>query len=196
MYRNNRSIHRQRGFNLIEVMVSVMVMSFGLLGMAGTQITAKRMGHEAVQRTTASNLALEIVERMRANPQALVNYASTGLGGGTITAEPSPDCSDNGSDICTAAQLAAHDLWEMEQAIDGASAVREVSGSDVSVGGLIEPTACVTVASGAVTVAVAWKGYQALSNPTSHACGAGAGKYGTGDNQRQVLVVSTFVTDV
>jgi type IV pilus assembly protein PilV len=195
MNRNNFTIRRQRGFNLIEVMVSVLVMSLGIVGMAGTQITAKRVGHEAVQRTTASNLALDILERIRANPQVLSNYASSGLGGSTISTEPSPNCSDSGSEKCTAAQLAAHDLWEWEQAIDGASAVRDVGGSDVFVGGLIQPTACITVGGGTVTVAVAWKGYQILSNPTSHACGSGAGKYGSGDDQRQVLVMNTFVTD-
>ena len=185
------NMNRQRGFNLVEVMVSVLIMTVG--GLAGTQITAKRVGHEAVQRTTASNLALEILERIRANPQALSGYATTALGGGSITATPTPDCS---STTCTPTELAAYDLWEWEQALDGATALRDVDGDDVAVGGLITPTACVSVVAASVTVAVAWKGYQVLSNPTSDNCGSGAGKYGTDDNQRQVLVINSFVTDV
>jgi len=185
----------QRGFSLIEVMVSAMVISVSVLGMAGMQITAKRAGHDAVQRTTATSLTLDLIERMRSNPEALDSYITTGLGGGTITAEPTPNCSDDSTNACTAAQLAAHDLWEWEQAIDGVTETRVVAGSPVSVGGLFDPTGCVAVTGGSVTISVAWEGYQALSNPSGDACGAGLGKYGDADAKRQVLSMKTFITE-
>ena len=185
----------QRGFSLIEVMVSTLVISVSVLGMTGMQITAKRAGLEAIQRTSATSLAMDLIERMRSNPEALSSYVTTGLGGGTITVEPSPDCSYDSTNTCTIAELAAHDLWEWEQAIDGAAETRMVEGSPVSVGGLFDPTACVSVNGGAVTVSMAWEGYQSQSNPAFDSCGSGLGKYGTDDAKRQVVSMTTFITE-
>ena len=187
--------HFQRGFSLIEVMVSTLVISVSVLGMTGMQITAKRAGLEAIQRTSATSLATDLLERMRSNPEALSSYVTTGLGGGSITVEPSPDCSYDSANTCTIEELAAHDLWEWEQAIDGAAETRLVEGDPVSVGGLFDPTACVSVTGGAVTVSMAWEGYQSQSNPSFDACGSGLGKYGTDDAKRQVVSMTTFITE-
>jgi type IV pilus assembly protein PilV len=185
----------QRGFSLIEVLVSTLVVSVSVLGMASVQVTAKRVGHEAVQRTSATSLTMDLIERMRSNPQALSSYVTTGIGGGSITVEPTPDCSDDGTNGCTFAELAAHDLWEWEQAIDGISETRLVGGDPVSVGGLLNPTACVAANGGEVAVSLAWEGYQSISNPTSDTCGSGLDKYGTEDSKRQVLSMITFITE-
>jgi type IV pilus assembly protein PilV len=186
---------QQRGFSLIEVMVSVLITSVSLLGMAGVQVTSKRASHEAIQRTTATTMAMDILERMRSNPQGLAAYSSAALGGGTITAEPTPTCSNDTTDVCNSLQLAAHDLWEWEQAIDGAAETRLVDEVEVATGGLVKPTGCIAVAGGMVTVTMAWEGYEALSSPGGNLCGVGLGKYGTEDDKRQVIVVSTFIAD-
>jgi type IV pilus assembly protein PilV len=195
MKQTNYRNRSQRGFSLIEVMVSTLVVSVSVLGMTGMQLNAKRAGFEAIQRTAATSLAMDLIERMRANPEALSSYVTTGLGGGTITAEPTPDCSYDSNNNCTIAQLAAHDLWEWERAIDGATETRLVEGDVISVGGLFDPTACVSVVGGAVTVSMAWEGYQSLSNPAFDTCGAGLGKYGTDDAKRQVVSMTTYITD-
>lgn len=185
----------QRGFGLIEVLVSTLVISVSVLGVAGMQISAKRAGFEAVQRTTATSLAMDIIERMRANPKTLSNYATTGIGAGSISAEPSPDCSYDITANCTVSQLALHDLWEWEQAIDGATETHLVDATMVFVGGLFDPTGCIVVNGGEVTVSVAWEGYQSLSDPALDACGSGLGKYGDNDAKRQVVSMSTFITE-
>lgn len=185
----------QSGFSLIEILVSMLVISLGVLGMAGMQITAKRAGFEAVQRTSATSLATDLIERMRSNPEALTSYVTTGIGGGSIVSEPTPDCSDDGTNGCSATELATHDLWEWEQAIDGATETRVVEGDTLAVGGLSDPTACVEVDGGAVTISIVWKGYQSLSNPSSNACGSGLGKYGEEDAKRQLLSMNTFITE-
>jgi len=185
----------QRGFSLIEVLVYTLIVSVSVLGMAGMQISAKRAGHEAVQRTTATSLAIDLIERMRANPEALSSYVTTTIGGGSITAEPTPDCSYDAGNNCTPVERAEHDLWEWEQAIDGATETRLVDGDTIAVGGLLDATACVAVNGGSTTISVAWEGYQSLSNPTSDSCGAGLGKYGTDDAKRQVLTMTTFITE-
>ncbi|MEP5766484.1 MAG: type IV pilus modification protein PilV [Halieaceae bacterium] len=186
---------KQSGFSLVEVMVSVLVTSVSVLGVAGMQVTSKRAGYEAIQRTTATAMTTDMLERMRSNPHALDNYIAAQLGGGTITAEPVPRCTNNTTDACTDVQLASRDLWEWEQALDGNDETREVSGSDVATGGLLNPTGCIAVSGGEVTVTVAWQGQEALSNPGGNTCGAGLSRYGSADEQRQLLSVSTFITD-
>ena len=190
-----RANQNQRGFSLIEVMVSTMIISVSVLGMAGMQITAKRAGHEAVQRTSATALSTDLIERMRANPTALGDYVTSGLGGSSITAEPTPDCSNDTTNACSPAQKAAHDLWEWEQALDGAAETRDESGTEIFVGGLLNPTACVSESSGELTISIAWEGYQSISSPGLSGCGTGLGKYGVDDAKRQLLSITTFITE-
>ena len=60
---DKRTVHRSsQGVSLIEVAVSLLILSIGAIGMAGLQISAKRAGFEAVQRTQATALAVEIME--------------------------------------------------------------------------------------------------------------------------------------
>ncbi len=173
-------------------MVAVSLVSVSALGLASLQVAAKRAGHEALQRTTAANLAMDIMARMRANPQALQRYARGSLGGGSLGSEPQPDCGKRATS-CTPLQLAAHDLWQWEQALDGAAETRVAVGRRVQVGGLLAPTACIRVAAGAVTVAIAWAAFRELSDPQAHRCGVGSGRYGPADARRQLLLLHSFV---
>ncbi len=54
MKKTRYKIRSQRGFSLIEVVVSTLVISVSVLGMTGMQITAKRAALEAIQRTSAT----------------------------------------------------------------------------------------------------------------------------------------------
>ncbi|KFX71634.1 pilus assembly protein PilV [Pseudomonas taeanensis MS-3] len=55
------------GFSLIEVLVSFLVLSIGVLGMAGLQLNALKFNQTAAVRSQATFLAYDIAERMRAN---------------------------------------------------------------------------------------------------------------------------------
>lgn len=183
---------QQLGVGLIEVLIAMLIFALGVLGMASMQVNAKRVGYDAMQRSIATSLTRDIVERMRSNPSvdALnVFGAVNNLGGGTVASEPNPDCS---TAICSPTQLAAHDIWEWEQALDGAAE----SLNGVNAGGLVSPKACISYAGGLVTVAIAWKGSNEQVNPTNSTCGEGLGLYGTGEAERQVIVVSTFIQQV
>lgn len=57
----------QRGATLIEVLVTLLVLSVGLLGMAGLQALSMQSNHSAYYRSQATFLAYDISERMRAN---------------------------------------------------------------------------------------------------------------------------------
>jgi type IV pilus assembly protein PilV len=59
-----RSLARARGFTLIEVLVSLLVFSVGILGMAGFQAMSTRNSVEASERTRAALMANELVAAM------------------------------------------------------------------------------------------------------------------------------------
>lgn len=63
--RNTRA--SMRGFTLLEVLVAVLVLSIGLLGLAGLMASSLKNAHSAYQRTQATWLAYDMLDRMRAN---------------------------------------------------------------------------------------------------------------------------------
>lgn len=65
------SIRRQRGFNLLEVLVAIFVLAFGLLGLAALQMQTLRSNHSAMLRTQATFLAIDVTERIRAQGTAV-----------------------------------------------------------------------------------------------------------------------------
>ena len=58
---------QQRGTTLIETLVALLVLSIGLLGIAGLQLTSLQNNRGAHLRTQASVLAYDVADRMRAN---------------------------------------------------------------------------------------------------------------------------------
>lgn len=58
---------QQKGFSLIEVLVTMVIISFGLLGIAGVIVNALKNNNSSYARTQASVLANDIIDRMRAN---------------------------------------------------------------------------------------------------------------------------------
>lgn len=66
---------RQRGMSLIEVMIALLLLSFGLMGMLGLKMVGlKHTGH-ANARTAAAIHASDILDRMRANPARAMSVA-------------------------------------------------------------------------------------------------------------------------
>lgn len=62
------SAHRTaRGFSLIEVLIALLVLAFGLLGFALLQTMNLRFTQSANYRTQATNLAYDLLDQMRAN---------------------------------------------------------------------------------------------------------------------------------
>lgn len=57
----------QQGFSLMEVLVSIVVLSFGLLGMVGMQAAALQSNREARLQSQAAGFARELAEMMRGN---------------------------------------------------------------------------------------------------------------------------------
>lgn len=185
--------NRHRGFSLIELLVTIIVFSVGLLAVVGLQTVSKSANFESMQRTTASHIAYGLLEDMRTNGNGIGVYlASPDLGGGMIAAEPVPNCAAIGA-VCDAAQKALHDLWFWENIVDGALEM----GAQGASGGLVEPTLCIDGpvggGPGIYTVTVVWRGGVALNSAIANACGTGIGKYGGANEFRRIVQVPTFI---
>ena len=192
MFLTRHSTERQRGFTLIEVLIALFVFAIGILTVAGLQIISKKSNYEAIQRTTATLIARDLVQRMRANdPEAWSNYLQEDLGNGTLGAPK--DCL-GAAVTCDRNDLANYDLYAFEQALDGVS--------EQNTGGLVNPSACIRGPAGGgdgtYSVIIAWRGVTELSNPTiddgvGGLGSCGAGDYGTNDAYRRVVVFTTYL---
>jgi type IV pilus assembly protein PilV len=94
------TLPRPAGFTLIEVLVSVLVLSIGLLGLASLQATSLRFNNDSSVQTQAAYLASDMADRMRANVSQAANYP--GASAAANTACYSGGCSPSamtGNDI-------------------------------------------------------------------------------------------------
>lgn len=184
---------RQIGFSLIEILVTILIMSIALLSSATLQMLSKRGNVDAAQRTTAAHLAGDLFSRMRANRAALANYIPAGTIGTGSVAVPAANCL-NPAVVCTALQMAAFDMWQWEQHLDGQ--MEQVGGNGT--GGLNLATACITGPAGGISgdyrIVIAWRGMVETSNPVIDGCGVGVQDYGTDNRYRRILVMQSFVS--
>lgn len=99
---------RQAGFTLVEVLIAMIVMSVGMLGIAGLYLHSIQAGRTSVFRHQAITLAGDIADRIRANPSAGVNYQAIGQDHGCV----------NGGVDCTPTEMAQNDidLWDAQVA--------------------------------------------------------------------------------
>ncbi|WP_019140511.1 type IV pilus modification protein PilV [Noviherbaspirillum massiliense] len=114
---------RENGISLLEVLVSIFVLSFGVIGAVGMQLTAMRTAQESAFHTAALQLATEMAEKMRANTEQMklgdeenpfiaVDYAPTG------EAEPGVPGKLCYSTHCDSAELADFDIYEWKKRIN------------------------------------------------------------------------------
>ncbi|NOZ52569.1 MAG: type IV pilus modification protein PilV [Gammaproteobacteria bacterium] len=103
------------GFTLIEVMVSVLVISVGLLGMAGLQTTGIQQSHKSYLKTQASLLAFDMADRMRANLVGVTAGHYDAVNSIDALVETIPDCINAGTP-CSAADTASHDAYQWSNA--------------------------------------------------------------------------------
>jgi len=111
-------LKKQCGFTLLEVLISMMILSIGLLGLGGLQIASLKGTGNAHSRNVANMLALELADRMRANPN--------GVEGGFY--DDAVDCNAGitvcrTNTFCTAQQVAIFDLQEIDCGTGGAGGI-------------------------------------------------------------------------
>ncbi|MHB9119600.1 MAG: type IV pilus modification protein PilV [Burkholderiales bacterium] len=96
----------ESGFTLLEVLISLLILSFGLLGLAGLQAHGLRNNHSAYLRSQASLLAYDMSDRMRANAAGRSSYNNIS----SATAYTDPGCITSASG-CTPIQVAQYDAY-------------------------------------------------------------------------------------
>jgi type IV pilus assembly protein PilV len=104
---------------MIEVLASILIVSIGLIGLAGLQIIGLRNAQGATQRTIAAQLAYDITDRMRANMLAVgtgdYNYPTYSAGAGGTAGTNTASCFASAG--CTTTQMAQQDVFEWNNQI-------------------------------------------------------------------------------
>lgn len=106
-------ISRSRGATLIEILITVLIMAFGLIGLVGLQTQSLKHTADTSQQSQATWMAHEIAERMRANTSALSDYELTNFATSSCATSPTKSCQVSSSDTCTSQEVAEYDIWEV-----------------------------------------------------------------------------------
>lgn len=122
------------GFTLIEVLIALVILSVGMLGIAGLYVHSMQAGRTSILRHNAVTLAGDIADRIRANPRAGPAYALAGADN---------NCVDGGVN-CTLGQMAAHDIFLWDQ--QAANTMPNGTVNIVFNNGVVPPTYQITVA--------------------------------------------------
>jgi type IV pilus assembly protein PilV len=182
----------ESGMGMLEYLLALLIFSTGMMGLMSAQLVAKKVAYEASQRSTATALGRDIVERMRTNSGQLEAYRAMAVGD-TTQLLPLPDADCNIS-TCSALQLAIFDLWQWESNLLGISGQRNGGSS----GGLVSPRACISSDGGEVSVTISWLVSSVVQQPIPSTCsaeGAGATPSESNDDtlQRRQLMISTYI---
>jgi type IV pilus assembly protein PilV len=183
----------EKGFSLIEVLVSLVILVVGLIGIFNLHIISKRSSFESFQQTQASYYVNDIINRMRLNSNQLISYNGTYNGS---LSRPGTSCdvaAGAAAVICTNVETRLWDLYIWEQLFGGAA--EKLDNRDV--GGLDTPTACIqSKANGQVIVVMTWRSIRHLSDGTANATGENAGFIkgcGTSGDRRRAYSINTVI---
>lgn len=193
---------------MLEVLVTIVILAFGMLGLAGMQSKIFTAEMESYQRAQAVVLMNDMVERINANRYVAANYIPTTTLGCSLGAAADPQCHGETTYGTATAQTGdcapkaaaafppgdarnvLRDQCEWSNALKGAA---ETSGAG-KVGGMIGAVGCITQLQpqvnsptcqpGIYLVSVAWQGLNATSSPST-ACGQNF--FGGDDRLRRAL---------
>lgn len=105
-------LRSQAGFTLLEILVAIVVMSLGLLGLAGLQAASLRNNQLAYYRGIAAQQTYDMADRIRANLAGVTagNYDNLNT---TTPTDPACFNADAGQTGCSAANMAVtdHSQW-------------------------------------------------------------------------------------
>lgn len=174
------TLHHHKGATLIEVLIAMLIVAFGVLGFVGIQTRSAVANVEGYQRAQALILVNDMAERInlnRANAAAYRdddpnNTATTPLG-----------VADPGNCAAAGPAIALKDRCEWARLIQGAA---ETEGT-TKLGAVLNARGCITnTAPDQYRISLAWQGVQASGAPTNP-CGLNA--FGSEETRRVVSVV-------
>ena len=185
-YLSNKS--RSRGFTLLEVLITIIILAVGLLGLALLQTNSLSNQLEAYQRAQAILLLEDMSNRIRVNSAAARAGAyADGSDYGLSPAEEA-DC------LAITDDAAARDLCLWEIALAGAATKL----GDANVGSIVGARGCVENLAGSadgehiVRLTIAWQGMTETVAPPSS---CGEGEFGP-DAQRRVASIDTVLANL
>jgi len=123
---------RQAGFSLLEVLIAILVLGFGLLGFAMLQTMNVRFVQSSNYRTEATNLAYDLLDQMRSNRYQSGWYTSASFAADSVK---TAQCSRPTGDAVTVVKNIARWQCQVVQALgEGASATVLNNNGRVTVG--------------------------------------------------------------
>ena len=176
---------RQRGASLLEVLITIVIVAFGLLGLAGLQSKVQLGEIESYQRAQAILLLSDMTERINTNRSQAASY---------IVASP-VGTGDSQPASCTSLAVGpSRDLCEWSNALKGAGEQKSSGGATANVGAMLGARGCITqeqapdptpgiCTPGIYLVDVAWQG---MHRTAASAIICGQGSYGN-DAYRRVI---------
>ena len=172
------TMRAHRGATMIEVLITVVITAFGLLGIAGLQARMQLTEMEASQRAQAIVLLRHLSDRISANRKNAMSYVTT-----------TPLGTENGLQDCATLTGAALDLCEWNNLLAGAA---ETQGG-LQLGAMVGARGCVIntdpVMPRKFTVSVVWQGMTPTAAPASTTCGTNA----YGDERKRRAIVAPVV---
>lgn len=117
-----------KGFSLLEVMVALLVLSVGLLGLAGLQTFSLKFNHQSYERTQATLLINDIMDRIIANPTAALAGSFDAVAAGATAAAYTAlaSCQTTG---CLAGDLANYDINSWKLQLESSKVLAQGTGS-------------------------------------------------------------------
>ena len=110
---------RQRGVGILEVLIALIVVSFGVLGLASLQLTGMKHSSSGYNRSMAVMFVENLATRMRTNEAGVDANAYAGFDSDTLNCgtQPAPYCQaapgGTAAQACSAAEMAAFDLFSI-----------------------------------------------------------------------------------
>jgi type IV pilus assembly protein PilV len=148
--------HLSKGFTLIEILISVVIMAVGVLGATGLQLRGLDANRATYFRTEATHLANDIVNRMQVNP---ADYATIDTQSTYATGTPPVAPTNCTTTSCDPDQMAGFDLAQLYCGIrstDTAGATHATCTTLGVTGSLPKGTATITRDANAYTVTIGW----------------------------------------
>lgn len=162
------------GFALLETLITIVILAFGLLALAGLQAKLQTTEMESYQRSQAIILLQNMAARINANRTAAANY---------VSATPLGVDDDQPAD-CTALAIGKEtDVCEWSNALKGAA---ETSAGGSNLGAMIGARGCIEQISAdplRLRVSIAWQGLNKTAAPSLDCA---QGQYGEDDYRRVI----------
>lgn len=131
MYPNIKNRRHSDGFTLAEILVSLVVLSIGMLGMAGLQVSGLKNSATSTYRTDATQFAYDLADVIRANSVAVAGnvFHDIDIEDDETVADPGHSCMQTSTSasvsVCNAGEMAAVDLYhwvaKVKSSLPGAS---------------------------------------------------------------------------